>query len=398
MEEKEKKDENKKEKKEKKKNNNRQLKLVIAILISVVLVMEDVYVMINMPQNFLIMATVTVLLLVAVYFAIESVTSEIKENQAQKAEQYENLSKTEKATYVLLRKAFEDLYELIEDGNRTEKLNTEEIIHAQKAVAKVTIGRSKENSDALMNSNDKIIEKMAALEAVLSENGQQQAAQAQDKQYVQDIINTQNKILDELNRLQQSIKQNADNISNLDNKLEYKLERIQDKMADISAHAFVERRTVEEKPAAVPVVEPEPVVKEEPAAEPEPVIKEEPAAEPEPVMEEAPAAEPEPVMEEAPAAEPEPVIEDEPIADTELQLDEPMEDTDIELGFGDEPIVDTMPEIDAAPDNTPEDSIPVEKIPPEDEVIEEEKPPMPDLSDPNKVMTPEEIAALIANL
>ncbi len=374
MEEKEKKDENKKEKKEKKKNNNRQLKLVIAILISVVLVMEDVYVMINMPQNFLIMATVTVLLLVAVYFAIESVTSEIKENQAQKAEQYENLSKTEKATYVLLRKAFEDLYELIEDGNRTEKLNTEEIIHAQKAVAKVTIGRSKENSDALMNSNDKIIEKMVALEAVLSENGQQQAAQAQDKQYVQDIINTQNKILDELNRLQQSIKQNVDNISNLDNKLEYKLERIQDKMADISAHAFVERRTVEEKPAAEPVVEPEPVIKEEPAAEPEPV------------------------MEEAPAAEPEPVIEDEPIADTELQLDEPMEDTDIELGFGDEPIVDTMPEIDAAPDNTPEDSIPVEKIPPEDEVVEEEKPPMPDLSDPNKVMTPEEIAALIANL
>ena len=31
-------------------------------------------------------------------------------------------------------------------------------------------------------------------------------------------------------------------------------------------------------------------------------------------------------------------------------------------------------------------------------VEEEELPPMPDLSDPNKVMSPEEIAALIANL
>ena len=30
--------------------------------------------------------------------------------------------------------------------------------------------------------------------------------------------------------------------------------------------------------------------------------------------------------------------------------------------------------------------------------VEEEKPPMPDLSDPNKVMSPDEIAALIANL
>jgi len=30
--------------------------------------------------------------------------------------------------------------------------------------------------------------------------------------------------------------------------------------------------------------------------------------------------------------------------------------------------------------------------------VEEEKPAMPDLSDPNKVMSPDEIAALIANL
>lgn len=33
-----------------------------------------------------------------------------------------------------------------------------------------------------------------------------------------------------------------------------------------------------------------------------------------------------------------------------------------------------------------------------EEPAEEEKPPMPDLSDPNKVMTPDEIAALLANM
>ena len=33
-----------------------------------------------------------------------------------------------------------------------------------------------------------------------------------------------------------------------------------------------------------------------------------------------------------------------------------------------------------------------------EEPVVEEKPPMPDLSDPNKVMSPDEIAALIANL
>ena len=38
------------------------------------------------------------------------------------------------------------------------------------------------------------------------------------------------------------------------------------------------------------------------------------------------------------------------------------------------------------------------EIPVEPEPIEEEKPPMPDLSDPNHVMTPDEIAALLANM
>ena len=35
---------------------------------------------------------------------------------------------------------------------------------------------------------------------------------------------------------------------------------------------------------------------------------------------------------------------------------------------------------------------------PEPEPVEEEKPPMPDLSDPNRQMSPDEIAALFANL
>ncbi len=64
-----------------------------------------------------------------------------------------------KASYLLLRKTFDDLYELIEKGNQSRKANVEDIIHAQKAVAKVSIGRSKENADALMNSNDHIMEK-----------------------------------------------------------------------------------------------------------------------------------------------------------------------------------------------------------------------------------------------
>ena len=76
---------------------------------------------------------------------------------------YDSIFKSEKASYLLLRKTFDDLYELIEKGNQSRKANVEDIIHAQKAVAKVSIGRSKENADALMNSNDHIMEKISML-------------------------------------------------------------------------------------------------------------------------------------------------------------------------------------------------------------------------------------------
>ncbi len=48
----------------------------------------------------------------------------------------------------------------------------------------------------------------------------------------------------------------------------------------------------------------------------------------------------------------------------------------------------------AGGDASEEDTVVIE----EQLAVEEEKPPMPDLSDPNKVMTPDEIAALLANL
>ena len=41
---------------------------------------------------------------------------------------------------------------------------------------------------------------------------------------------------------------------------------------------------------------------------------------------------------------------------------------------------------------------PIVEEPIPEEPVMEEKPPMPDMSDPNKTMSPDEIAALIANM
>ena len=83
----------------------------------------------------------------------------------------------------------------------------EDIIHAQKAVAKVSIGRSKENADALMNSNDHIMEKISMLEAVLSDNVSHPAPETNknDSAYAQNILDNQNKILQQLEVLQNTL-------------------------------------------------------------------------------------------------------------------------------------------------------------------------------------------------
>uniref|UniRef100_UPI004025B927 hypothetical protein n=1 Tax=Roseburia inulinivorans TaxID=360807 RepID=UPI004025B927 len=90
------------------------------------------------------------------------------------------------------------------------------------------------------------------------------------------------------------------------------------------------------------------------------------------------------MMDETPIEEVPSVMEETSIGKEEVSS--PEED----LSKYDDIMVDTLTDSD--------DNVPVEKIPLEDETVVDDKPAMPDLSDPNKVMTPDEIAALIANL
>ena len=331
---------------EKKKEKNYRLSLVISILIAACLFVADLYIMINMPQNVLALVAVNVLFLAAIYYVIDAVTRQISAAAERKEEQYDSIFKSEKASYLLLRKTFDDLYELIEKGNQSRKTNVEDIIHAQKAVAKVSIGRSKENADALMNSNDRIMEKISMLEAVLSDNVPQPSSETNknDSAYAQNILDNQNKILQQLEVLQNTL-----NTIGAD--------------AKIAAESAKQNFFTEERILA----EENKIEKEEPSLMEETPIEEEPS-----VMEETP-------IEEVPSD-----MEETSIGKEEVSS--PEED----LSKYDDIMVDTLTDSD--------DNVPVEKIPLEDETVVDDEPAMPDLSDPNKVMTPDEIAALIANL
>ena len=325
---------------------NVRFRINITLLIAVVLLVADLYAMINMPQKFIILAIITALFLVAIYFLVDSISIYLMAEKNRKEEQYDSIFKSEKASYLLLRKTFDDLYELIEKGNQSRKANVEDIIHAQKAVAKVSIGRSKENADALMNSNDHIMEKISMLEAVLSDNVPQPSSETNknDSAYAQNILDNQNKILQQLEVLQNTL-----NTIGADAKIAAE---------SAKQNFFTEERIL---------------------AEENKIEKEEPS-----VMEETPIEEEPSVMEETPIEEVPSDMEETSIGKEEVSS--PEED----LSKYDDIMVDTLTDSD--------DNVPVEKIPLEDETVVDDEPAMPDLSDPNKVMTPDEIAALIANL
>lgn len=349
---------------------NVRFRINITLLIAVVLLVADLYAMINMPQKFIILAIITALFLVAIYFLVDSISIYLMAEKNRKEEQYDSIFKSEKASYLLLRKTFDDLYELIEKGNQSRKANVEDIIHAQKAVAKVSIGRSKENADALMNSNDRIMEKISMLEAVLSDNVSHPAPETNknDSAYAQNILDNQNKILQQLEVLQNTL-----NTIGAD--------------AKIAAESAKQNFFTEERILA----EENKIEKEEPSLMEETPIEEEPS-----VMEETPIEEEPSVMEETPVEEEPSVMKETPIEEVPSDMEEPsigkeeVSSPEEDLSKYDDIMVDTLTDSD--------DNVPVEKIPLEDETVVDDEPAMPDLSDPNKVMTPDEIAALIANL
>ena len=354
---------------------NIRLRLNISLLVAAVLLVADLYAMINMPHEFIVLAIITALFLVAIYFLVDSVSIHMMTEKNRKEEQYDNIFKSEKASYLLLRKTFDDLSELIEKGNQSRNANLEEIVHAQKAVAKVSIGRSKENADALMNSNDRIMEKITMLEAVLSDNVSQPAPETNknDSVYAQNILDNQNKILQQLEVLQ-----NALNAVGADAKT----------AAESAKQNFFAEECI--------LAEENKIEKEEPQVQEVAVEEIPPVAEKTPVMEETPVEEETSLMDETPIEEAASVIDETPIGEVPSDMgetsigEEPAFSLDEDLSKYDDIMVDTLTDS--------EDNVPDEKIPLEDETVVEDKPAMPDLSDPNKVMTPDEIAALIANL
>lgn len=364
----------------KQKKDSYNLRIVTAVLVLTVLVLGELYVMINYPSNYVALIVLTVVALADIYILIASAIQKNYKKEIDQYEQYDNLFKSEKASYLVTRKSFEDIADQLDRIEEAAGSPTKDIIDAQKSIAKVTISRNKENSDALMNSNDKLLEQIFNLSDRLD--------------------NLEKNVLEQ----QRIIVENA----NKDLLLKQQEMAASVKEMELSIHNTIlaEVGKINGAPAVAYTAAP---VQPSSAAPVEEVTPEEPEAPINEVMPEEPEAPINEVMPEEPETEPETTAEDMPdLAEDDL--------LNIDALFGNDEAAETTKEVaeetgSAEENNEPEPEEPVgfddtlgfaDEEPEEPAFTEEmvntiDEPVMEMNSDPNHMMTPEEIAALIEN-
>lgn len=421
--------------------------IAFASVIEALFLLLEIYFMIHARGNFPVLLIVAICMVAVLFFLVLSIIELNQKNKENERQEYADIYKAQKASYLAQKKYFDELNERLNQLEENTNFPAEDIITAQKAVAKVTISRSKENADALMNANDELIQRVFGFEEKLADNNDALLRQQETllQQTREELVANNKGMQDQFHILHQALEQMKQEISDLE------LRQGQQGQMSSAEQMRMPQEAVQEAPVVEAPTAEEPAI-EEPVFDDAPVM-DEPMPEEPAVMEEAVMEEPEvQPVEEMPAnnngeisqaeidamlaslvsdtdqmRQDEPVIEEEapmidegPVAQEEAeQIAEEAQETEEPLMMGDLPSIDELPSVDDLPsideldeldlpdlENYEEDTsdLPnMDTIPePEpimmDAPVADDKPAMPDLSDPNKVLSPDEIAALFANM
>lgn len=404
----------------KNKDSKARMQMIFGILLFAFIFMAELYAMVNFPKMFIVLAVLAVADLICLYVAINGIISVYETKYTRREEQYESIFKSEKASYLMLKKYFEEISVKLAYIEEASKIPTEEIVNAQKGIAKVIIKRSHENTDALMNSYEQLMDQFTTFqqgidglgtvagaykEEILSAYKDEKSPapkdeevhdHAQDKETVAKLQEIILAIKDMELRLNQTIMNSQ--------KVVVSQPQVSVPVAAPVVPQPAPQNHMEETPVE-PEISPEPEESMEPEPEISPELEENPEPEILPDLEESLEPEISLGLEESPEPEISPELEESP--EPEILPDIPEEENlkpeeDLPVMAADE-IIPPDPEeaIEEAeelvePDPIPEDAIVEEAN--DENLPEEELSPMPDLSDPNRAMSPDEIAALFANM
>ena len=310
----------------------------VFLLGATVLLLIEMYFIVNLPRLYLVQIILGAAILACTYVFIAALLKEIHKSGEQAKDEYERMLRGEKASYLMLKKISEQL----EAVDRNTREPGEEIITAQKAIAKVTITRSKENADALMNSNDRVVDNLLQLKESMDAGFEQFAGKQQNMMddSVKELVLKQQEFAEKLKEITAGLKEINEELQAVkETAAEEKaqtLAAIESRMDElVSQNAALESK-IAESAAAAAVQKPEPDMEPE-RAESEPFMEAEPELGMEPQPEEVMEPQPEEVMEpEADFSMPDTPEEELPVVDAETVTD----DTPVMEEY-EEPVVDS---------------------------------------------------------
>lgn len=285
--------------------------IAFASVVEAMFLLLELYFMIHAEEKFTVLIAIALCMILTLFFLVLAILDLSQKVKEKEREEFDELYKAQKASYLATKKYFDEIGIHLQDIKENSNFPAEDIISAQKAVAKVTISRNKENAEALMNSNDELMQSVLGFEKIITGSNEELLRQQQEllQQTKADMEESQQSIQRQFDELRDALAQVQQNINAIE-------------INPVIAPPIQETKVVE-----TPIIPEELIVPEEP------------------------------------------VIPEETSDEDEVMLDD----------------------IDSMLASMQEDT---EKM----EAEAEELPPMPDLSDPNKQLSPEEIAALFANM
>ena len=384
----------------KNKDSKARMQMIFGILLFAFIFMAELYAIVNFPKMFIVLAVLAAADLICLYVAIRGVISVYETKYARREEQYESIFKSEKASYLMLKKYFEEISVKLTYMEEASKIPTEEIVNAQKGIAKVIIKRSHENTEALMNSYEQLMDQFTTFQQGIDGLGTVAGA------YKEEILSAYK---DEKSPApkDEEVHDHAQDKETVA-KLQEIILAIKDMELRLNQTIMNSQKVVVSQPqvsvpVATPVV-PQPAPQDhveeipaEPEISPEPEESMEPEPEISPDLQESMEPEPEISPEPEESMEPEPeILPDIPEEESfEPEEEPPVMAADEIIPPDPEESIEEAEEL-VEPDPIPEDAIVEEAN--DENLPEEELSPMPDLSDPNRAMSPDEIAALFANM
>ena len=396
------------------------IQLIFSTLLFAVAFIAEVYTMFNYPKQYFVIAIFAIIMLVFLYMIVNSVFKLRNIREKRREEQYESIFKSEKASYMMLKKYFEEIDDKIDILQASSKVPTEEIVNAQKGVAKAVISRSRENAEAIIASNDQVMDRISELEEKLSNNNAEIISEQKDisSDVINQLVMKQQELAKDLKdmeiRLNQAIMQTQQIISTqpvqLTADVNVPTQPVTVQMTGFTVPvATTSGAVVNSAPVEVPreIQEDDPVVDSFVEEEIQEIETEEGVSVDDITVDDV-------ALDEIAAGD---VAVDDITSDNaaldDITVDDIIADDisaeDIAL---DDITSDDITSEDIALDDITVDDITSDHITLEDvalddtaldeniieePVVEEEVPPMPDLSDPNKKLSPEEIAAMFAN-